>query len=150
MAIRTYIRRVRSGERTVNRTITMGTFGELVFQSGMKKTMMPTGFSQEVGAKWSSVETPGSIEQSEFISPQARTLKFDVQFSAGLGINPTQMMDKVRHMVETGEHYKLILGGKPVSGMEWYIESASESWDIVTARGKIYSAKVSLSLKQYR
>ena len=150
MAIRTYIRRVRSGERTVNRTITMGTFGELVFQSGMKKTMMPTGFSQEVGAKWSSVETPGDIEQSEFISPQARTLKFDVQFSAGLGVIPAQMLNKVRRMVETGEHHKLILGGKPVSGRDWYIESASESWDVVTARGKIYSAKVSLSLKQYR
>lgn len=137
-------------KETSSAIVRIGTFGEIVFVENALETVKPTGISQEISANWATHETPGQIEQSEFIAPKARTLKFDVTLSAGLGVMPTNYLEIIRRMVETGEHHKLIRGGKPEGKYEWYIESASEAWNIITRKGKIYSATVSLSFKQYR
>jgi len=128
----------------------MGTYGPLVFQCSARRTMMPQNISGNWKGRWSSAETPGKVPQSEFLGPDIPSLSLDIVFKADMGIRPEAQLKTLRSMVENGVYYPLIMGGRPVGKLPWAIKSVSESWDVLTSRGKIYSATVTINLEGYR
>ncbi len=129
---------------------TIGTYDGLVFQASSKKTALPDNISAEWSGRWSSVETPGNVPQSEFLGPGIGRLSFDMTFRADMGIKPENQLRMIRQMVEDGNVSKLYMGGKPVGKLPWAIKSVSEKWNVITSNGKIYAATVSVELEEYR
>lgn len=128
----------------------IGTFGDLIFEGNARKVQMPRNIQVENKGRWSKAETQGKIPQSEFIGPDIQTVTFDITFSAGLGVNPDSQLKILKRMVEKGENHRLILNGRPFGKYPMAIKSASESWNVVTQKGAVYSATVSVVLETYR
>ena len=128
----------------------LGTYGGLVFVASARKTLLPENINVEWSGRWSSAETPGNVPQSEFLGPDTGKVKFDMTFRADLGVKPERQLRLVRQMVEDGYYGRLILGGKPFGKLPLAIKSVSEKWNVLTQRGKIYAATVSVELEEYR
>lgn len=128
----------------------LGTYGGLVFVASARKTLLPENINVEWSGRWSSVETPGNVPQSEFLGPDTGKVKFDMTFRADLGVKPERQLRMIRQMVEDGYYGRLILGGKPFGKLPLAIKSVSEKWNVLTQRGKIYAATVSVELEEYR
>ena len=128
----------------------LGTFGNLIFEGKAMRVKMPTNIRVENKGRWSTAQTQGKIPQSEFIGPDIQVVNFDITFSKGLGVTPESQLRILRRMVEKGENHRLILNGRPFGKYPMAIKSASESWNVVTQKGAVYSATVSVVLETYR
>lgn len=86
----------------------------------------------------------------EFLGPDLDSVKFKMIFSIAAGIaDPEDEINKLREMMQTGEAAYLILNGKPMSDYKFIIESISETVKAFNGNGKIISASVDVSAKEY-
>lgn len=128
----------------------LGTFGDLIFEGSAKMVQLPSNIRVENKGRWSTAETQGKIPQSEFIGPDIQVVNLDITFSASMGVHPERQLKILRRMVEKGENYRLVLNGRPFGKYPMAIKSASESWNVITRKGAVYSATVSVVLETYR
>lgn len=85
----------------------------------------------------------------QFDGPALSTMTFTVHFSSSLGVNPREMLKKVESCVRLGKLGYVIIGKKKIGKHKYLITNASESWDHIIKDGKLISANVDLTLKEY-
>ncbi len=88
-------------------------------------------------------------QKVQFDGPALSTMSFTVRFSSDLGVNPREMLKKVESCVRLGKLGYVIIGKKKIGKHKYLITNASESWEHIIKNGKLISANVDLTLKEY-
>ncbi len=88
-------------------------------------------------------------EKVQFDGPSLSTMSFTMCFSSALGVNPREMLRKLETCVRLGKIGYFIVGTKKIGKHRYMITSLSESWDHVLRDGKLVSAKVDVTMKEY-
>ncbi|MCM1245905.1 MAG: phage tail protein [Roseburia sp.] len=88
-------------------------------------------------------------QKVQFNGPALSTMSFSVRFSSSLGVNPRKMLKQVESCVRLGKVGYVVIGKEKIGKHKYLITSASESWDNIIKDGKLISANVDLTLKEY-
>jgi phage protein U len=129
--------------------MSLGTFGDIIFSVSNKTLRTFDEFSHTVTGRWEVHEPIGTNPRPEFIGPGQGEISFKMQLFSSMGIDPRTEMEKVERMVTSGDHAPIIIGGRPVGSGDWYVESRDSDYRTVSGDGKITSAEVALTVKEY-
>jgi len=127
----------------------IGTLGDLVFEVSNKAVRTFDEWTQKTGGRWQVHEPIKSNPRPEFIGPGQGEISFTIKLSNTLGINPRKEIEKIEKIVREGTHAPLLLGLKPISDGDWYIESCETTFTWVNSKGEIEWAEMSLTVKEY-
>lgn len=125
----------------------LGSFGGVIFKSSKKATLIPQNISSSQSATWADHDRIGKKAVSEFLHEDLFKLTLDIVLVPGFGYKPSEMMLKIRQYVKEGKVYPLIIGGKNICS-KMAIKDCSEAWDVITNKGKLMQATVSLSFEE--
>lgn len=127
----------------------IGTFGDIVFRVSDQSILTPGGLSVTAGGSWAQHDRIRGKPKTEYTGANLRTASFEILLSADLGVRPRKLLEQLEEMVESGEAYAFVIGGKPIGRNLWRPVSISETWNTVLNRGELVSAKVTLNLEEY-
>lgn len=125
----------------------VGSLGELVFEVSNEAVLTPGRVSRERAARYEEHKVLRGMPRLEFLSAELQTLRLDIRLSVSLGTAPQAVLDDLDEWCREGIVKRLILGGRN-RGM-YAITSLSETWGQSYADGRLMSADVSVSLKEY-
>lgn len=128
----------------------IGTFGDIVFETSDRRVLNPTGIQRTAGSKWAVQELIKGKPRVQYLQPKLRTVSFNIKLSAQHGVRPRAMLDELIQMAEGNKSYRLVINGKPLSTLPFRLTDVSESWGHMYNRGELITAEVSLTLEEYR
>ncbi len=129
--------------------MSIGNFGNLVFQVSKKKLYGFYNFKRTRKASWKEHNRYNNKPTSEFAGLELDTISFEIYLDASLGVNPRKEIEKWGKALESGKHDVLVIGGKQVGKYDWKIESISEDWKTLLNKGELTTATLSISLSEY-
>ncbi|MCI9538864.1 MAG: phage tail protein [Eubacterium sp.] len=87
--------------------------------------------------------------KTQFGGPNLSEMTFTMTFSASLGINPRKMLSSLESCVRLGKIGYFIIGSKKIGKHKYIITNISESWGHIIKNGKLVSASVDVTMKEY-
>ena len=128
----------------------IGSLGGVVFKvSSPKNVMTLDGFSRSAKARLATHTVIAEKPLTEFLGADIQTLSFSIKLNAYRGVNPRKEMNKLIEYCEQGRVCTFVLGGRPVGGGKWLIESVKEGVDLFDFDGSVLSSTADLSLREY-
>lgn len=127
----------------------VGTLGDIVFEVSREKVRTFDDLRRRGSGRWAVHDVVGKKPVKEFIGPGLEKIRFSIQLSVALGINPLDEINKLRDLRDKGEPQDLVIGGAPVGENLWVIEEISEDWKKLDNRGNILFAEVDIELEEY-
>jgi len=127
----------------------IGSFGDIIFEVSERSVRTFYDFLQRAGSRWSIHEPIASAPRPEYLGPVQGDLEFTMRLSSSLGLDPAAEKAKMETLAREGTHAPLLLGNRPVSEADWYIESCETTLLWVNGRGGIDLAEMKLLLKEY-
>ncbi len=121
----------------------------MVFETSVNRIRTFDGFSRAGSARWGIHEIIGQKPLLEFIGPGQEEISFSVRLDISLGVNPSEELEKLRKIRDTGTVNLLVVGGKAITTNYWLIESLKEEHKVFDGRGFLMSAIVEINLKEY-
>ncbi len=83
----------------------------------------------------------------EFINTSTTDLSFDILLLKTLGVNPVELLKKIKSYVETGEVLDFLLGEEVLGS--FFIASYDSNLEYISNRGSIDKIEVSITLREY-
>ena len=140
----------RTIDRVAAYSASIGTFGDVVFETNDMRVLNPLGIQRTGGSEWATRKLIKGKPRMQYMQPKLRTVSFSIKLSSQHGVKPRAMLDKLMDMAEGSMAYKLVIGGKPLSPLPFVLKDVSESWGHMYNRGELVTAEVSLTLEEYR
>ncbi len=106
-------------------------------------------FHRDVSNRITEHERISKKQKVEFNGPSLSEMNFTIRFSAGLGVKPREMLKKLESCVRLGKLGYFIIGTKKIGKHKYLITHASESWNHIIKDGKLVSADVDITMKEY-
>jgi phage protein U len=125
----------------------IGSFGNIAFSTSMDKVFTFSGLSKSADARFAEHSLTGKKPLLEFIGPGLETITFNMKLDVFLGINPLEEIKKLLELRDAGIARPFVLGGEFI-GL-FVITSLSEAHKVISNRGKILNAELSITLKEY-
>lgn len=126
----------------------IGSFAGIVFETSDERVLTFIGLKKDVAARFTQHDIIGGKPKVEFLGADLSSISFTMNLSAQFGVNPTATIKKLESFIHSGKKSRFILGGRNLG--IYNAVSMSEAFDTITERGMVVSAKVDLSLKEYR
>lgn len=127
----------------------IGSLGDVVFTVTDQTVRTFDEFVHTVSARLAVHETILSHPRTEYLGPGQGEITFKMQISARLVPDPRGEVEQLQQMAEQGTYAPLILGGKPVGGGDWTIETCEAAFTAIDGKGKVLFAEVTLTIKDY-
>lgn len=87
--------------------------------------------------------------KTEFGGPNLSEITFTMTLSAALGVDPRKMLNQLESCVRQGKIGYFIIGSKKIGKHKYIITNVSESWGHIIKNGKLVSASVDVTMKEY-
>jgi phage protein U len=129
--------------------MSIGSFAGITFEVTAKKFLSFSDLSRSGSARWSTHDVNLKKPRPEFIGPGQEGLSLKIVLRATHGVSPRIVMDTLRAFRDAGKVSPFILGSKPFSTSNWYLEDLSEDYTNVDNNGGILSIDATLTLKEY-
>ena len=127
--------------------MSIGYFGEVVFEVSSDKQLTPEKFSYSKKSKWAEHETLNVKTKSEFLGDGKKNYSISIKLSAFMGINPQNELDKIEYTQANGLVEPLFIGSKYHG--DFYIDSINVQNDRVDGKGSLLACTVDLNLVEY-
>ncbi|WP_044736660.1 phage tail protein [Geobacillus kaustophilus] len=127
----------------------IGSFAGVVFEVSSQKVLTFDEFEREGGSRWHEHEIVGRKPAPEFLGPGLERIKFVVKVSSFLGVNPADVIRKLRSARDNGLYSKFIIGNATISSSSWVLTELREIHKIRGANGLLVSADLELTLVEY-
>lgn len=127
----------------------IGSFMGQVFTVSDRRILTPNNLKGSVGSDWATHEVVGGKPRSEWLGPKLRNYTFDLLLRASDGINPSDVLGRLRTAAETQSTDWFIVGNRPISQNPFKIIDLSEEWDTVLVGGWLAECKVTLTIEEY-
>ena len=128
----------------------IGTLGrKIIFEVSDNRVLTFESMSREVSGRWTEHEVLGVKPKAEFLGPGLQSVTLPIYLSAGLGVRPRTVLERVEGMVEAGTAEYLVIGNRPVGGNPFRLTGSSETWNTIFNRGELAKATLSITLEEY-
>jgi len=127
----------------------IGTLGDIVFEVSDQTVRTFDELVQRTAGRWEVHQPIGAPVKPEFLGQEQGIIEFDIHLNAQLGINPREEKEKIEAMVSDGSHAPLMLGNRPITNHDWYIEQCETTLNHVDAMGLIHVAQIHLTIREY-
>lgn len=127
----------------------IGDMGGIPFAVSSFRVLTFRDYSRSGAPRISTHDLIGRKSTMEFVGKAPEEISMKIKLTSTLGVDPLEMLDKLRQMRDDAEIFPLIIGEGPVSNEFWVITNLSESVNYWTGDGDIISVDVDLSLKEY-
>lgn len=127
----------------------IASFADIAFEVSEKKALVFRNFERKRSGRWEDHDVIGEKPVPEFLGPGQDELTLEVVLRAELGINPAKELKKLEKIVEKGTAYFFMMGEKPISKNKFYLESYTETHEIIDNRGNSLGVVVTLNLREY-
>ncbi|MHC1747429.1 MAG: phage tail protein [Cellulosilyticaceae bacterium] len=127
----------------------IGALGDIVFRVSAKDVNTFQEFTRSSSGRWAYHAIHMQKPKSEFLGPELDTISFSMQLEAALGRNPRYDMEKLMIYTRNGQTFPLIIGGDAMGYYRWAVESVEQQFTRVNNKGKVISAIVNVTLKEY-
>ena len=127
----------------------IGAWGDVIFSVSAEMAKTFDNYKRTEAGRWASHDIHGQKQKAEMIGIEAGSLSFTMHFSAYLGVNPREELNKLIKKARSGEAHTLIIGNKRVGVNKWYIPKVDESWNHVDNRGNVLTADITVSMEEY-
>jgi len=129
----------------------IGSWGPMVFYVSGIGALTFSELSQDSSGRWVTHEPINSAPISEFLGPGQDEAEIKIVLTRLLGEDPEAGYELLRQLVRNGKNFPLILGGAPLSGNMWYIETISGvSSRFAAGTGEILWTEITCQFKEYR
>ncbi len=88
-------------------------------------------------------------QKVQFNGPNLSSMTFTMVFSAGLGVKPREMIERLEKCVRYGYTGYFIVGTKKIGKKKYLITDMSEEWRCIMQNGKLVSANVDITMEEY-
>ena len=122
----------------------IGTYGDIAFEIGGSRVFTFDRLSRRSAATFSRHQRAGDKPVLEFMGSDLSEITFSVHLSATLGVEPREAIEELLAVKDSGEEKQLIIGGHLIGN--YVITEITDTWNQVTAKGRITSADVALTL----
>ena len=129
---------------------TMAQWGDIKFSVSSKKVFSFRGMKRSYSARWAEHNIIGARPRMEYQGAGMDEITIEVVLDAELGVKPRSAMQRFRGAAKAGKAAYFYVGGKRVAVNKFYIESGSESWDMIWNKGELSRATASITFKEYR
>lgn len=126
----------------------IGAYGGVVFSTSDHRIQNFLNLKRESTGRYQNHETINTKPKSEFLGSGLDSLSFSMELSAFHGVSPMSVINRLRGYVQNGVTAKFILGGRNLG--RYKITTLSESYDVITHGGGVMTAKVDVTLEEYR
>lgn len=127
----------------------LGSFGTLAFSVSDRTVRTFDGMTWNSSAKYATHDRHIKEDLLEFLGPELGEISFTMLFSVFIGTDPFREIEKLQHMVNTGETGRLILGGEVYGAYKWVATKAAAKLKKFDKKGNLLAAEVSVTLKEY-
>ncbi|MFJ7407116.1 MULTISPECIES: phage tail protein [unclassified Lysinibacillus] len=128
---------------------TIGSFGDVIFEVSTNKLLTFNDLEKKSSAKWNEHDIQGNKAKLEFNGPGLIDISYRILLRAEHGINPLKEIAKLEGMQNKGEAHHFILGQKPIAPNKFVIADVSSGLRNIDPNGNVFSAEVTVSLKEY-
>jgi len=127
----------------------IGSWGPIIFTVSAFGALTFSELTQDSSGRWVTHEPINTPPVSEFLGPGQDEAEIKIVLTRMLGVDPMIGYELLRQLVRGGKNYPLILGGIPLSGNMWYIETLNGDSSKFTAMGQILWTEVTCKFKEY-
>lgn len=122
----------------------IGTFGDIVFTASREKVFTFDRLSRRGSANFARHDRLGAKPVLEFTGPGLDEISLTIRLSVALGVEPQDAIDRLVAAKDAGREKALIIGGRLIGN--YVITEITDTWDTVTARGRLIAASAALTL----
>lgn len=141
----------------------VGYLGEIPFVTSRDYLITFDDYQRQGEGRWAKHEVVNNKPMLEFLGPDLEEISLKISLRRDHGINPEELLKKLRMMRDTGQAVPLVLGSKVIGEVVkskiikapfanniglWVLTRISESvkhW----AGGNIYSVDIEITLSEY-
>ncbi len=127
----------------------IGSFGTLVFSVSDNTVRTFESMNWDFSANYATHDRHIKADLLEYMGPEIETISFSMFFSAFLGINPLNEVEKLRNIVREGYAERLILGGSVYGNYKWVMQKGTIDLKRFDDKGNLLAAKAKVTLKEY-
>lgn len=127
----------------------IGSWGKLIFSVSAKQMRTFDSMKRSESARWSKHDVHLKKPKPVFNGPDQGSITFDMHFSASMGVNPMNEIDKLIRANRSGEAHRLIIGNKRFGLFKYYIASINSDFNYFDNKGLLLSGKVNVTLEEY-
>lgn len=127
----------------------IGYFGPFIFETSDSKVLNFNDFSHTASGRYEKHDVLGQKPRTEFINPNLEAVSFTINLNGNHGVKPRDEIKQWIDIVNKGEAYSLVIGGKILGDDLWVCQSITSAWDVVFNQGELFSAKIDISLEEY-
>lgn len=113
------------------------------------KCLTFSNLNRRVSSRITKHERITRKQKVQFNGPNLASMTFTMAFSAGLGVNPREMIEKLEKCVRYGYTGYFIVGTKKVGKKKYLIADMNEDWRSIMQDGKLVSANVDITMEEY-
>ncbi len=125
----------------------IGTFGNIAFETSTKKVLTFDEFERVTAAIFAEHKVIDQKPKLQLTGLALDQITFSIFLSAFLGVDPADEIQSFKEIAAKGEARKLIMGGQVVG--DFVLVNMTEKWSHVNARGKVVTAMLNITLKEY-
>ncbi len=122
-------------------------FGEIVFEVSADKVKTIKNLSRERKATFASHTILNNKPKLQQTGYELDTISFEMQLVLSHGVSPKTELETLSNMLQAGEQQPFFLGDELLG--EYVLESFTETYLNIDNKGNVFSANVSLSLREY-
>lgn len=127
----------------------VGSMGDIPFVVSSFQVLTFRDYSRGASSRIATHDLIGRKSTMELIGQSPEEISLKIKLSAQLGVNPTEVLKKLRRMRDKGTLFPLIIGFGPVSNEFWTITSIGETVSHWTGLGNVLSVDVDVTLREY-
>lgn len=133
----------------MRRLAKIGSFAGIAFEVSSQKILTMNEMERQGESRWQEHEVINRKPVPEFLGPGLERIKMTVKVSSFLGVNPADIIKKLRAARDAGTYSKFIIGNSPISASYWVISEMREIYSARAADGTLLSADLELILTEY-
>jgi len=127
----------------------IGVLGDIAFSVSNRTVKTFESMKWDSSAKYVTHDRHLKAALIEFVGTNADSITFKIVFSAYLGLNPFEEIEKFLEAERNGKAMRLVLGMKLYGRNKWVIEKTSKDLERFDNRGNLLAAQVNVTLKEY-
>ena len=127
----------------------VGAYGEVVFEVSSETAKTIDNASWSGKARWPVHDRHLGHALTEFTGLEPDEMKFEIELSAYLGVNPMTELVKLWEYERKGLPQPLVIGEKAYGKYRWSLVSHSIKFETYDNAGNLIRASVSLDLQEY-
>ena len=126
----------------------IGALGNIPFETSSDKTLLLSGLKWDSGMRYAEHMRHNETGMLEYVGKNPDEISFSIKLSAFLGINPTNMMERLRSLHNSRKAVKFALGTMPIAGM-WVLTDMKCEMEHFHKDGTLLSVDASITLREY-